>query len=85
MRSLLALSLCLGLVTVFGGCSKKETPAPTPAAAPATVTATNQPKRGDAEPVGCKGMTSAAACATCCDPMYWRAHFVNNQCTCIKK
>lgn len=85
VRSLLALALALTSVALVG-CGKKEAPPPAPApAATTTPTSTNQPRRGDAEPVGCRGQTTAAACAACCDPMYWRAQFTNNQCTCIKK
>lgn len=85
MRSLRSILLCFGLVSIFGGCGKKEAPPPAPAPAAAAPTVTNQPKRGEAEPVGCKGMTTAASCATCCDPAYWRAQFIGGQCTCIKK
>jgi hypothetical protein len=82
MRPLLVASLSLGLAFVLGGCcgGKKTEPAPT-----TTTTPTTDVKKGDIEPVGCRGMKDAAACSSCCDPKYWTASFKNGQCQCIKK
>lgn len=83
-RSLLSVAVVASVPSLIAGCKKEEPPPPAPAAT-AAPTATTQPKRGDVEPVGCKGQTTAAACAQCCDPTYWRASFVGGQCKCIKR
>lgn len=65
------------------GCCKKDEPAP--AATTTTPTATSTVKRGEVEPVGCKGMDTITKCRECCDPKYWNASFVGGKCACVKK
>lgn len=65
------------------GC-KKDEPAPTTTTT-TSPTATSTVKRGEVEPVGCKGMDTAAKCKECCDPKYWNPSFVGGRCACVKK